>query len=366
MKKLMRLSLVTMVAVAFCASAHAGWQLQYIRDAAGAFTPGPANAWFVNWVSNYPVFYLRKQAQNGNLTLRIKGVTYERFSYYMNSDIANAFLKLTTAADPPVKLEVKLSPYFLIAPPFEAPQMDVTWQKFSHGAQPNISIIVTPGGTMPSCSLGNINIYYGRPALSANNVMTFPANWYGYVRVDTDGGFKMLNVFGGIVYNIKAKSNIGAIYVRRVKHAASGIIYGGILGGAAGHTTADIYTKGTIGYIFANGGLGSALRNGVPAVQEPTVCSGWDGAAVYPSGIATIVAPSGGLNSQISAGSGPVIPIYGAAIRTILLGNQNAGVLTTSKFYAGPKPKIAGPGKALAVGSTVETSLGSIPINAAY
>ncbi len=360
MKKLMVLSLAVMACLALCTSAHAGWQVKYIRDGGSTYQP-----WFVNWVSNYPNFYMRKQAANGWLTLHIKGVTFERFSYYMNADV-NAALKLTVAAAPPITLLVTLSDYFRTAPPFLVPQMDITWRG-NHGAQPNITINATKPAAAPgpTVSLGNINILYGRP-LIALKIATFPANYFGEVTVTTEGGIKTLNVFGGIVRKVTAKNNIGAIYVRRVNNVANGIIYGGILGGAAGHTTADIYTQGTIGYIFANGGLGSAVRNGVPQVQEPTVCAGWDGTVPYPNGIATIVAPSGGLNSLICAGSGPVTFIYGGAIRTILLGNQNAGVLNTCRFEAGPKPKIAGPGKALAVASSVETNLGSIPINAAY
>jgi len=367
MKKLMVLPLAVMAALTLCASVHAGWQLKYIRDsAASPFVPTAANAWFANWVPGYPDFYLRKNAANGVLTLHIKGVTFEQFSYYMEQDVS-ALLKLTVAAAPPITLNVQLTDWFRSAVPYLTPQMDITW-KGLHGAQPNITIaaVKTTTAPGPTVSLGNINILYGRPLIAAK-IATFPANYFGEVTVTTDGGIKMLNVFGGIVRKVTAKNNIGAIYVRRVNNVANGIIYGGILGGAAGHATADIYTQGTIGYIFANGGLGSAVRNGVPQVQEPTVCAGWDGtAATYPNGIATIVAPSGGLNSLICAGSGPVTFVYGGAIRTILLGNQNGGVLNTCRFEAGPKPKIAGPGKALAVASSVETNLGSIPINAAY
>jgi len=362
MKKLMVFSLTVVAFVMLCTSAYAGWQVKYIRDSGATY-----QAWYVNWIPNYPDFSMRKLAANGWLTLRVKGVTYEQFEYYMNSDV-NASLKLTVngAVANPITLAINLSSFFLTAPPFYAPQMDVYWRG-NHGSQPNILIGATKpaAAVSPTVSLGLINITYGRPLIAAK-IATFPANYFGEVTVNTVGGIKTLNVFGGIVRKVNANGNIGAIYVRRVKHAASGIIYGGILGGVAGHAAADINTPGTIGYIFANGGLGSALRNGVPQVQEPTVCAGWDNTATYPNGIATIVAPSGGLNSLICAGSGPVTFVYGAAIRTILLGNQNGGLLTTCRFEAGPKPRIAGPGKALAVGSSAETNLGSIPINAAY
>jgi len=367
MKKMLILSLAAIAAISLCASVHAGWQVKYIRDStASPFVGTAANAWFVNWVPGYPDFYMKKAAANGTLVLHIKGVTFEQFSYYMEQDVS-ALLKLTVGvAAPPITLNVQLTDWFRTALPFLTPQMDITWRG-QHGAQPNITITAVKTATAPgpTVSLGVINILYGRPLIAAK-VATFPANYFGEVTVTTDGGIKTLNVFGGIVRSVKAESNIGAIYARRVKHGASGIIYGGILGGVAGHAVADIFAQGTIGYIFANGGLGAPLRNGVPQVQEPTVCSGWDGVSSYPNGIATIVAPSGGLNSLICAGSGPVVFLYGGAIRSILLGNQNGGVLNTCRFEAGPKPKIAGPGKALAVASSAETNLGSIPINAAY
>jgi len=85
-----------------------------------------------------------------------------------------------------------------------------------------------------------------------------------------------------------------------------------------------------------------------------------------PFGITRVVAPAGGLNATICAGSGPSVFLYGGKISLIQLGNQLGGLLTTCTFVSSSKPKITGAGKALAVASFVETSLGQIPINAAY
>ena len=68
MKKMLILSLAAMTAISLCASAHAGWQLKYIRDsAASPFVGTAANAWMVNWVPGYPDFYMKKAAANGTL-----------------------------------------------------------------------------------------------------------------------------------------------------------------------------------------------------------------------------------------------------------------------------------------------------------
>ena len=375
MRRVQTLAASCLAAILLASFVHAGWRIQNINDATN--DPPTFQAWAVNWISNYPNFTMMKPAINGSLQVNIKGVTFERFQYYQNLD-PEAFINLRVQGNQPdpILLTIQLSEYFTLAPPFDVPVVNVTFIG-RHGSQPNIQIKVVKTGTTPvpkvTASLGNVNIFYGRPLIISTGqtaVASFPGNgsYNGEVTIDTDGGIRMLNVRGGIVKKVVAKAGIGAIYSRRVRHAASGVIYGGVIGGNQTGSAADIYTPMNIGYIFANNGLGTALKNGVPKAYTCRICAGYDGVnTTYPSGVATVVLPAGGMNGLICAGSGPVAPYqYGGAIRTILLGSQIGGVLNTCTFVAGPKPRIGGPGKALAVNSKAETNLGPIPIDGNY